>query len=459
MFRWNIQSSSFAVRENVEKIHERVIQAIWNYLFLRVADLRTVKGDSVQILDQGTWNHDAGPDFLNAKLRIGETVCIGHVEMHHQTSDWKRHGHDGDRRYDDVILHVVMDHDGVDDARPVLEMRSFLIDRLENLVERLRDLEQQNIFCHDGIGGVDDVIVQTWVRDNGWQRFLRKAEDYRMEHDRLGRSWESMIYEGVCEALGYSANRPPFRRLAQLVPLDRLRYDWPDDSAARLMRLQAVLLGVAGLLDEEAGRSEDGDLIPFINRLQTVWSSHAGAFKRTMKPSDWKLSRMRPANFPTLRIAGLARFLMTHGSDLIAPFDAAISSSGDSISAWKKAMHLLHVSSFGYWSRHYRWNDSGQRGAQDLIGVQRASEILINVVLPVLYSRGSAANQDRIRETLHALPTSENNRLIRDMVQQLRLRRKTLSLVEGQGLIQLHRRCKEMQCADCPVFDDLVGDD
>ncbi len=458
MFQWNVTSFP-AVCENVEKINERVIQAIWNYLFLRVSELKTTRGIPVQILDQGSWNNGAGPDFLGAKLRLGETVRMGNVEIHHRTSDWRRHGHDGDPLYASVILHVVMDHDAEDDGRPVMEMRPFLADRLENLIERLRDLERQNIFCHDDLDSVDDAIVRTWIQDNGWQRFLRKADEFRIEHDRLGRPWDSIIYDGVFEALGYSANRAPFRRLAQLVPFDRLRQDWPDEPASRLMWVQATLLGVAGLLQAEVETTENEELVPFVNRLQSVWSLTSRRFKKTMGPSDWKLNRLRPANFPTLRIAGLSKLLSVHGSNILSIFDDAVSGSDNPSSAWRKAVKLLHVPSYGYWTRHYRLNDRACRQAHDLIGTQRASEIILNVVLPALHARGADREKARVREILYAASSPEDNTLIREMKRQLKFRRPSLSLVEGQGLIQLHRRCREMACADCPVFDELVSDD
>lgn len=454
-----LTSESAVVRENAEHVGERVIQAIWNYLFLRITELKTIDGQNVRILDQGAWNHDAGPDFLDAKIRIGDTVHIGHVEIHHQTSDWGRHGHDADRRYDRVILHVVMDHDGKSDSRPVLEIRPFLADRLERLIERLDDLDGLNIFCHDNIARIDEAIVQKWVADSGWQRFLQKAESFAADQVRMGRSWESLMYEGMCEALGYSANRSPFRRLARLVPLELLRRDWPSDPAVRLMTFQSLLLGAAGLLDDATSDVAEAELIPFVNRLQSIWAASAETFKRPLKAADWKLSRMRPANFPILRIAGLARLLSQNGNDLLSPFEKALLKTADVATAWTGAIQILHVPSFGYWSRHYRFNDRGQRGAHDLIGVQRASEILVNVILPVLYARGSTEDKARVQTLMTTLPSAENNRLIRDMRRQLKLGARKLTLTEGQGLIQLHRRCREMNCSDCPIFEEIVGDD
>jgi hypothetical protein len=133
--------------------------------------------------------------------------------------------------------------------------------------------------------------------------------------------------------------------------------------------------------------------------------------------------------------------------------------TADVAAAWAEAIHILHVPSFGYWSRHYRFNDRGQRGSHDLIGVQRATEILVNIVLPVLYARGSTDDRGRIRALMTTLPSAENNRLIREMRRQLKLGTHKLTLAEGQGLIQLHRRCREMNCGDCPIFEEIVGDD
>ncbi len=433
-----------SIRENIDRVSERVIQAIWNYLFIRVQELHTTDGIPIRILDQGMWNDQAGPDFHNAKLRIGDEMLSGDVEIHHRTSDWFRHHHDRDPAYGHVILHVVMDHD-CPCPMPVLVLRPFLTDRLEKIVERVHDLHRKTIFCHDHLDESTEDVVRRWVQQNGRKRFFHKSDIMQMA--RGARAWEEMAYLGMMEALGYSSNRDGFRTLARRVPYAVVREVLSHgDAPTALMRLQAVWLGAGGFLSDQVALPATEETIPFVNRLQAIWQEYR---MPEMVLSEWRLSRLRPANFPPLRMAGLAKFLVQEGPEFLKGFQKDLRND-------KFTIHRLCIPSFGYWSRHHTWSPTVTRHSQDLIGAQRAVEIMVNVILPILYAAGDESDQKRVLQWMDRTRSLEKNRMTRIMQKQLRLRASPYTVTETQGLIELHRRCFEFNCADCSVFERIV---
>jgi hypothetical protein len=469
MFTYSADFPSLAVRENLDRVSEKIIQAIWHYLFLRMDNLKTTDGRPVKILDQGIWNHDAGPDFRSAKIKIGEEAFSGDIEIHWRSSDWRHHEHQENSAYQNIILHAVFTDDEplTGKAFPTLELRNYLNDNLWRLSERIQALElnRKNIFCYEDIPAFESDFICAWVLENGRRRFRAKVEKFRTMQDQNQLDYHELTYRGMLDALGYSKNREPFRRLAELVSYKQLLTEIKDDKdETALMRVQAILLGAAGLLETVQNKTGDLAIVPFFQRLDNLWTEFQHQFQvRSINASGWKLFRLRPSNFPTLRMAGFSRFLITHREQkLFSIFKNKFLEASDDRVWIGNLLETLRVPAFGYWGQHYVWGDKGNHGQRDLMGAQRAFEIIVNVILPILSlyfaERKKGTLVDRILRIYSAMPSRETNASVRYMKSQLlrNSRSRTFSMQFIQGLMHLHKRCVEYNCAECPVFEKTV---
>ncbi len=468
MFRYPTSITSEQIRENLKRITEKTVQSIWHYLFLKTERLKTADGKSVTILHQGHWNKDAGPDFLNAKIRIGDKVHSGDVEIHRRTSDWNHHGHSQNAKYGNVILHAVYHHDLPDNNSlpPVLEMKNVLSDSMDRLTAKIETLERsrRNIFCYEEIPYLSSSFIDEWVQENGAVRFQSRIQAFGEVKDRFMLDWDELLYYGFMDALGFSKNREPFRRLAGLVPLNNLfEAIRGDNDSSALMRTQAILFGAAGLLNFELHAIQDNSLIPYLQRLEQLWNEYRqGYLIQPMKSADWQLFRLRPVNYPTLRIAGFSRWISRHRkANWTEMLMTQLHGSAEG-EVLKNLEDIMMIPAFGYWNRHYIWNDRGREDSHELIGRQRAHEMAVNVIFPVLALYAERNNVTALQASLMKLyrqsPSREVNSVTRYMGAQLyrpgSLGRITVQF--AQGLIHLYKRCVVYDCCDCRLFEKTV---
>ena len=456
MFQYPLHNDSPAVRENLDRISEQIIQAIWFHLFLKMDELKTTDGKQVRILDRGAWNKDAGRDFKLAKIRIGSEVLTGDVEVHWKTSDWDHHRHSENASYDKVILHVVFVDDTKDRRMPTLAIGQYLNDNLAAIIQKIQSIQddRKNIFCYDTIPMLEYDFLHQWILENGRQRFETKCNRVEEQLKRQKTDLNELLYQGIMDALGFSKNREPFQKLSHKVSykelMNAIRY---DAEPTALMRIQAILLGSAGLLKEVTSL----EAVPFTQRLENLWTefqSQKGI--QPMSSDDWKFFRLRPDNFPTLRIAGFSKFLVQNRQKPIV--DIFVSAfEGPTADTYNECMSLLTIQSFGHWSEHYFLEGQSKRHHGDLIGRQRAFEIWVNAVLPVVSLHamitGNKALNGKVLQLYCGSISLEKNSILSYMKKQLRLNSvKNPTVKFAQGLIHLHKRCSNYACADCPVL-------
>ncbi|MBL7995884.1 DUF2851 family protein [bacterium] len=456
MFHYSLHTDSQVVRENFDRISEQIIQAIWFRLFLKMDELKTTDGKQVRILDRGVWNKDSGPDFKQAKIRIGNEVLTGDVEVHWKTSDWDHHRHSENSAYNKVILHVVFVDDTKERLLPTLAIGQYLSDDLVTVIQKIQSIQEdrKNIFCHDTIPTLEEGFLHHWILENGLQRFESKCNKF--EEQLVGQETDlhELLYQGMMDALGFSKNREPFRKLSHKVSykelMNAIRH---DTEPTALMRIQAILLGSAGLLKEVTSL----EAVPFTQRLESLWAEFQSKHKiRSMLTEEWKLFRLRPDNFPMIRIAGFSKFLVQNRhKPLLDTFDHAFEEP--SADTYKDCMSLLTIRSFGHWSEHYFLEGDSKRQHGDLIGRQRAFEIWVNAVLPVVALHAKISKNKALHEKvlqLYGMSTSlEKNSILSYMKKQLGLNSEKRPTVQFmQGLIHLHKRCSNYACADCPVL-------
>ncbi|MGE7774460.1 DUF2851 family protein [Chitinophaga sp. NPDC101104] len=416
---------------------ESLLQFIWLSGRFNTERLATVAGEPLEILHPGQLNRHAGPDFSAARIRIGPLLWAGNVEIHYRTSDWLRHGHQHDRRYDRVILHVVFQHDADTGNIPVLELQpripKILLRRYRALMDNADELP-----CSRLLARVPDSAWEDWLARLAAGRMERKAGVYLGWLKQTGSNWEEVCLRAVAACFGMPVNTDAFRELMAATPWRAL-----SRSRHNALSLEALLFGQAGLLPEdpkEPWPAKLGEEYRFLCRKYGLES---------MAPHAWHWLRMRPSSFPTMRIACLAALLHKEPHLFSAMLD---NESPESLEA------LLIVQPSAYWDDHYRFGIPSVRTAS--MGRQAVRHVLINAVAPLLYAYGQYLKSETLQRRALALWQAlgaESNRILRAWAREGVEAR---SAGESQALIELRQQfCDEKKCLDCRIGKGLLGDE
>jgi hypothetical protein len=286
---------------------EDFLQYVWQYQYFDQAELQTAEGERVLVIRPGHRNADAGPDFLGAQLLLNEVKWAGSVEIHLRASDWLRHQHQHDPKYDQVILHVVWENDSPitrTDGSPIptLALRGRvavdLLSSYQNLLHSPASLP-----CAPFIKAVPDLTRKSMQDRALMERLEEKADLVLQQYRSTGQDWEATAYQVLAAAFGFKINQEPFARLSRALPLAVLKRH-----RQALFQLEALLLGQAGLLPGE----KEGD--DYTQRLGKEYAYLAHKYElapNALRASDWNFLRLRPSNFPTVRLAQLAALLAT----------------------------------------------------------------------------------------------------------------------------------------------------
>ncbi|MVM31556.1 DUF2851 family protein [Spirosoma sp. HMF4905] len=420
---------------------------IWQHQYFTRNNLLTTDGEPVQVLHPGFRNYNAGPDFINARLLINEVEWVGTVEMHTRTSDWLVHGHQHDRAYDNVILHVVWQDDRSTNGRrvdrangtplPTLELQpltdSSFLDRYQVLGD-----SQEPIPCAGQFRNVAPLRITSMLDKAMLQRLERKAGGVQQLAEQTGGDWEETAYRLLAINMGFKINADPMAQLSRAVPLKAIL-----KHRDVLVQVEAMLFGTAGLLETD----EADDYMKTLQREYRFMASKYALADKQMATHIWKWGRLRPANFPTLRLAQLTR-LITHHASLFSLFVGT-----RDIGTLLKA---LQVSPTNYWQSHYRFGKQTEKGVSAL-GLNSAENIVINTVVPLLaayaHHRGEPAYIDRAIDLLEQLP-AEKNRLTEGW--------DTLGLgihtaFDSQAAIELYNEfCSVKKCLSCQIGAALL---
>jgi len=399
--------------------------------------IETVSGASLEIIETGTHNVDSGPDFLNAKLRIDDTVWVGNVEIHILSSSWYKHNHNKDRAYDSVILHVVYANDEpvfIDKRElPTLTLK----DRFDYQVFRLYKSwkkKAQFIPCERDVQSVGEIIKSSAVEELAVKRISAKAEQSIDILRQTKGDLEECFYRLLCNALGLKVNAIPFEILSKITPFALIRKVSSDQT-----KLDALLLGQSGLL-ENSGNTDS-----YLENLKNEYRLLAHKFQLESMPSQsWKLMRLRPDNFPAVRIAQLSAIYSRHKSL------AQRITEADSTSRLLSLFNNL-VPQNEFWKTHYTLQKESPPREKRL-GESRIRIILINAVVPFLFALASYSKNDVYKEkALQILEDlkPEINKITRKFAN---LGFSVKSALDSQGLIGLKKSyCDEFKCVHCKI--------
>ncbi len=445
-------------------ISERLVQCIWYDQRLKSGSLETTDGRPVRILSPGWWNLEAGPDFRHATVHIGdEPERTGDVEIHLRADDWGHHGHERDRRFNDVILHVVLWEAGsthvprthAGQIIPQVVIQHQLDAPLEQLYDDIDlDAYPHNVGNHHGqcahvLRGVPDTSLGALFDAAGEERFTAKVRRFLRWIHRAGA--EQAFYEGWMEALGYKGNKTAFRTLAQHLPLAELNDHRPQ--------LAPILFGVANFLPTGAPTTST-TAAAWAKRLWNAWWKLRPDYEERILPANlWQFHGIRPVNHPHRRLGAAVALLKKHPK-LMEKILGAIESGGDPVTFFAG----VHDD---YWSHHFTLGSKTQSEASELIGVSRAQEIVTNIVLPFAAAYAQSIGNPKLYEAARTaywrLPAAPSNSILRLAAGQLfenppLARRSIKTTRQQQGLMQIfHDFClnDKSGCRHCH-FPELV---
>ena len=417
---------------------EKLLQFIWQFGYFNSSNLSTTEGEALSIIFAGTLNKNGGPDFTDAKIKIGETTFFGNIELHLKTSDWEKHQHQSDTQYRNVILHVVFQHDKeLHNQIPVVELES----RISTLLlERYFALMNAETFipCNASIAAVNTLTWTSWKERLLVERLTRKAEYILTLLQQSNHHWEEVLWWMLARNFGNKVNSDAFEAIAQSLPITVLA-----KHKASVQQIEALLFGQAGLLEE--GFEED-----YPKLLQREYQYLRK--KLSLQPVSIPLQflRMRPVAFPTIRLAQLA-VLVQQSVHLFSQIKEA--------KEIEDIYSLFRITANDYWHYHYTFQQSSSYKEKSL-GRDTIENIIINTVIPVLFAYGlhhrEEGYKDKALRWLESVTAEKNN--ITQGFRQISISARTA--FDSQALLELKNEyCTPKKCLYCAVGNYLLKKD
>ena len=414
---------------------EELLHHIWQYRLFSLQGLKTVDGQSLEILKSGELNSDSGPDFHNSRIKVDGTVWAGNIEIHNRSSDWLRHNHQTDSAYVNIILHVVFEDDLTESlgSFPTLVLRDLVSDQVLGRYENLNN-SSDTIPCGAQFLEVPELIRNPWFDSLLIGRLQRKSEWINSLVDECHGDLEQAFMIVLFRAFGMKVNAEPFEQLARQTPWKVL-----SKHQDNLFQLEAILFGSAGLVENP--KDEYSEQL----KKEYGFLQH----KYDLKPLDeklWKFLRLRPANFATVRIAQLAGLFQKTGA-----FYRWFSNQTNDVQ-----IKSLGIFPSEYWKTHYSFGAESNSKSKR-IGTTMARNILINAVAPFLFvsahREAKPELQDRALALLEQLEAEKNVKVNAFLNKGLKVR----NAAESQALIELKTNfCEHKKCLTCSIGANIL---
>jgi Protein of unknown function (DUF2851) len=443
---------------------ERLLQTVWQHQRLKRGELKTADGKSVRVFHPGFASVEGGPDFRGAIVQIGDNAPIsGDVEIDLRASGWRAHGHDRNKNFQNVILHVVWDEAksiSSENVPLVLSLKNFLDAPIEELNlsfenESLRSLpENLRGKCSAPLRELNETKLTELLRQAARVRFENKAAQFRARAKNAG--WEQTLWENLFCALGYKHNVWPMRNLAET------KSKW-SRGANFAFEFQARLLGVSGLLPDELTRAQKSS-DNYLRRVWDFWWRERDGFENCILPrAVWKFHGLRPANHPQRRLALAAHWLAD--KNFVSKIENWSAAEISDKKLLDSLLEVLQVERDEFWSWHWTFKSMRMKKAQPLLGDARVTDLAINVILPWLWIRSAEGKNEKIQREVErrffAWPAAEDNSILKLARQRLlgtANARILKTAAAQQGLMQIVRDFCEHSNAVCENcrFPELV---
>ncbi len=417
---------------------ERLLQYIWQFQNFNKNNLTLIDGDRLQIIHQGKFNTNQGADFTEAKIKIGNTTWAGNIELHIKSSDWNLHNHSADKNYNNIILHVVWQQDKeitvAGNSLPTLELQ----DRVSKLLlSRYEELMNVFLFipCANYVHTIKEITLLSWKQRLLAERLEKKSAIILSYLEQNNFNWEETFWWLIAKNFGLKVNSEEFEKLARSLPVTILA-----KHKNQIHQLEALLFGQAGLLEKDY--KED-----YPTMLQKEYRFYQKKYKLEQSVLQMFFLRMRPANFPSLRLAQLA-MLISKSTHLFSKVKESESVS--------EVIELLNVTANDYWHYHYVFDETSAFKKKKL-GKQMINNILINTIVPMLFAYGLYHNEQPYKDKAIAWleKISSEKNIITKGFEALKFTNK--NAFDSQAYIQLKNEyCNNKRCLECAIGNALL---
>ncbi|MBQ9363720.1 MAG: DUF2851 family protein [Bacteroidaceae bacterium] len=413
---------------------EQLLHYCWKHKIFPLCELKTTDGQLLEVLNPGRHNTDAGPDFLDVRVKLDGVLWAGNVEIHVRASDWHRHGHDGNPAYENIILHVV----GIEDekltypngqAMPqlLLKVPQYVTDNYDNLL-RADTMPP----CRNVLADIPRLLIHSWMSALQVERLEMRTQQIMERHNLLEKNWEDTLFVTIARSFGFGKNGDAFERWAYSIPMSAV-----GKHRDNLLQVEAIFFGQAGLLDVLPPTDDD-----YFNQLRHEYKFLRQKFSLTpISVHLWKFLRLRPQNFPYVRIAQLAT--MYHRGQL----NLSRLLNADSVADLKL---LLQTQVGDYWRTHYRFGPPETEPTEKHLSDASLELLIINAVSPLLFCYARYKNDEALSEhAVRLLETlkPETNSIIRNWREA---GVEVANAADTQALLQLHTAyCIRRDCLRC----------
>ena len=418
---------------------EDFLHYLWKFKKFDTLNLKTFNGEEITIINVGQYLELAGPDFFNAQITIGNQKWAGNVEIHVKSSDWYVHHHERDEAYENVILHVVWEHDTEifrknNSEIPVLELKKYVdaatITNYQSLIS-----PKSWIFCEKQLKEINEFTINNWLERLFFERLERKAKPIFELLERTNQDWEAVLFCLLAKNFGLNTNGETFSEIAQSIPFSIIRKE-----SFEVENLEALLFGNSGLLDSEKEDSYFKDL-----KFRYFYLLHKYQLeKKIIEPVQF--FKHRPDNFPTIRLSQLAN--LYHGQqNLFSKINTSASVKG--------IYETFDISASDYWQNHYQFDKESPKKRKKL-SKSFIDLIIINTIIPLQFayakSQGKEISEDLI-QLLNEVASEKN--AIMDKFSSFGIKSK--NAFESQSLLQLKNEyCNKSRCLECAIGMELL---
>ena len=421
-------------------MQEDFLHYLWKHKKILANSLKTTKGELVSIINVGEHNHNTGPDFFNAQLKIGEQLWAGNLEIHIKSSDWYLHNHETDVNYDNVILHVVWEHDTEifrkDNTKiPTLELKHYVPQDALNGYQKLFNNNRKWINCENDFASTPEFIMTNWLERLYFERLERKANDITALLHENTNNWESVLFKMLFKNFGLKVNGDAFASIANSFDFSIIR-----KQQSNLLSLEALLFGQAGLLEDDCQEAYFLELAKeyqFLKQKFTLTNTNV---------TPLQFFRLRPPNFPTIRMSQLANMYYLH-QNLFSKIIAA--------NTLNEFYTFFTVETSTFWETHYTFNKAS-KASKKKVTKAFVDLLLINTIIPIKFSYAKQLGKTIDEEIIRMLQqiTSEKNSIV-DKFNGLK--KVSHSALESQALLQLKNEyCDKNKCLKCVVGNSLL---
>lgn len=421
-------------------MNEDFIHYLWKHKLYNAGSYATDSGEPLEIIHPGLPNTDAGPDFFNAKVKIGDTLWAGNIEIHLKASDWIKHNHNKDKAYDNVILHVVTENDMQVSTTKGRIIPAWQMPIPGSLFDRYRALNHSSnsIPCAGKVNNLNPLAFYSWLERMAVEKLQDKVQQIEQIYRSYNSDWDEVLYVMLTRNFGYGINSQPFEQLARLTPWRTVLKNRDD-----VLRLEALFLGQAGLLSP----TKDDDA--YTQKLRSEYLLLKTKYGLSaVEAHQWKFLRLRPSNFPSIRLAQLASlFHQKHISlqNLL------------SVQSAKELGNMLSVSTSDYWITHYRPGTASFPKSKNL-GKQSCELLIINTLIPLTFAYGQLRDDAQLKDKaiswLEAIKPEKNS--IIDSWNRMNMR--SYNAMQTQALIHLTRKyCHHKRCLHCRIGHLLIA--